>query len=384
MAVIISCLLLCLLYLSVPVSAANEGKNVTLSFGDSIAQGYGLEGYQVYGDAPVEGSYLYLWSQEHGELNTNQVKSYAKSGFTSQQILNTVRDADEQFLKNATEIFISAGGNDVMSCYGQMIFRVMSENPELLSEYASMPEMSGNTSIQQTIFSFLFSPAKQKLTQKLSALCTGEEAQKKYDAAVSDYQENLKNMIRRIRETNKTAEIVILPPYNPLKALTMESSLSASVDKTIALMDRTAQALLKDNEVNEKLHVISLLTAFEGQYHELTNVDRFDIHPGKQGHAEIYRLIKEELEPVAAVKNELADNEAAQDTKTISASENLSSLVPAQEEAPSAVTNIPPAETSQVISPVVTWILFGAACGCVAAIIVVFIVRRVKNKKTGK
>ena len=375
-AALLTAALVFLLPLSLPAGAAEKEQHVTLSFGDSIARGYGLQDYQMLSFLPTEDSYLYLWAEAHGEAETENASDFSRTGYTSEQILNSIRGTDGKLLASATEIFISAGGNDLMDCYEAQITRAVTDNREVFEEYG-MSFTGDIQSVQTAIFLALIDPSKQAMFDKLAQLCTDETSQKNYDAMVASYQDNLKEMVRIIREKNKQAEIVILSPYDPLQIMTARNGLIDSMSTTLRAQDEAAGALLDDKSLNEKLHVISLLSAFDGKYHEMTNVDILDIHPNKAGHAEIYRLISTELEPLSL---------SGQTESTVEAAETIGNqpVEISQETAPAAVTNIPAEETGWNIPPVVTYVLFGAACACAAAIVTVFVVRRVKSKKNGK
>ena len=400
-------MLLCLLLFSLPVSAAPED-DVTVAFGDSIVAGYALDGYSGSSDELTKDSFLQLWADDHGLKVNESVYCFAKTGYTSENILASVKKADKDTLSKAKVVLFTAGGNDVMDTYGEFFMKAIMSNMELIQKYNLQFNVMDHNATEKSILSVLSDPDKKELVDTLVGYCTNEEAQSTYQTMISNYEANLRAIVETIRKVNPDAEIVIMSTYDPLQSIDPPNGLTSSVGETIQEMDKRALALMQDSSCNHHLHVISLLNDFEGKYQDWTFIgSKSDIHPSVEGHAEIFRLLKAELDTNTEQSSaaESSAESSAQSTAQSAVTESSGTSEPSapassrtekkkeaeqaaasveQESVSAPKTNIPANEIKSESPNFVPYILCGVACICVAAIVIVFVIKRVRTKKSSK
>ena len=365
----------CALTFNVSAEEKNDGKKITAVFGDSIPAGYGLEGYDPNDPSAAADSFANLWAKQNDLTSEKSFQNYSKMGPTSSKITSVIKSADKNFLKTAKVIIISAGGNDVIDTYGEVMLNAVKDEKELLEKYDIRPDMSSLDSVQKEILSTVMNPLKYEVLDKMVEKCMDEKSIAVYDKIPKDFETSVKDGISYLHELNPDAEIILLLPYDPLKTVSIDNKLVDSIDNTISEINRVGKELENDKSFGGKLHCISLLSEFEGKYLQLLNVMNMDIHPSVEGHKYILQLLNESLSPETDVSKE----EKTETTETAaSISEQKSSL------SETDTANIQ-AESSSgqriYIHPVLTIVLFGASILCVAFIIVSFAVR---HKKSGK
>lgn len=360
---------------SVCVSAEEEENKKTVLFGDSLGTGYSLAGYSMLTSRLTEGSFISLLAKDWNLKNNETVYNYSVNGLTSARILNKVKEADQDVIKSAKYIIISAGGNDVLDTYGAVIMQAVMMNYKLLQENGlDKIDLSNINSLEQPVISLFSDPSNSELINKITDLCTSEEAQKTYASITEDYKTNLTEMITYLRSLNTDADIIILTPYDPLSIMEIDNKLVASASSTIKDMNKAASELLNDSSINSRLHIVDLSEAFKDEYKKLTNIEKFDIHPNEDGHSRIYQLLKNALE--APASETPAKEESTVSSAAPAAADNS--------EVPAATTNRSASESGFSMPDHVVYILFAAACLCIAGIVVVFVIKRVRKKKSGK
>lgn len=232
--------------------------------GDSIAAGYGLDGYSpddlyscrsypnILGD-----KYKNELKDECGHTMVNR----AVSGDDSSELLELINggslDAD---LADSDAVIISIGGNDLLGLL-----------TELLS---SLGYSLDDSSFDYKNFDIL--AAADKLTSM------GPQA----DEALDGFEANLSLIVQALR-SRTDAHIYIQTVYDPLEYY-------ASIPK---LVDFTGDKLGRLNEIikngsSEGYTVVDIAPVFEGQAEDVTNIKNFDIHPNFIGH----QLIADEVD----------------------------------------------------------------------------------------
>ena len=266
------------LFFSVNVSA-KEVKNICV-FGDSIPAGYGLEN-------PSE-NFVNMLGAEYGD-----VKNFAVVGSESGQILERIENTDRDILKNADTVIISAGGNDIMNVYGLKLlesaekYRAEMESMRIVLNYSEPVNIIGQ------ITALLFYPEKADMILKIFDECMTESAKADYKKAVSDFGENMREMVRHIKSTGSQADIYFFALYNPISVFSAETDFFNSLDESIEAMREDVLLLA---EGDGKFHAVDVFGHFRGHYAEWTNIYKFDIHPNKAGHQQLYELTEKALE----------------------------------------------------------------------------------------
>ncbi len=226
--------------------------------GDSIATGFGLDGYSAQ-DKTKCASYANLltavFDSELPEKAGFSSSNLAADGLTSSKMLTNLRDGIyDKELKHADAIVISIGGNDLLKPLLNLV--------------------SGENSFSEAI-------------DKLFSL--GKTLDKNLDA----YSDNLENIAAEIyaRNSSKDLTIFVQTLYNPLEG----NSLTALADLAEEKIDRL-NSIIKDEADDLDYSVADVAKAFEGENVELTNIENMDIHPNADGHARIARTLQPIIE----------------------------------------------------------------------------------------
>ncbi len=296
-------MLLCLLTVSLQTGLQTlyaktaAEKTIYVAFGDSIAAGYGLDGYSGENTAAPADSYQALTA----DFLHTQSRNYAVTGDTSDdciQLLQTGKaDAD---LKNADIITLSIGSNDLLLPFIQILLDHIKENPDI-------PDLSGmdpalieesiknGFTLPQIDISKLPEYYKQAvvLLQQLSDNDT-------LHAQASAFSEKFQTILSLLHEKAPQAEIYATNIYNPFAFLPKIGELA---DRYIQEINQAFTADASDYTL------IDVYTPFREK--ELTNVRidyseslRFqpDPHPSVQGHAVIGDLLITALKDAHAPK----------------------------------------------------------------------------------
>ena len=360
------------------VTVSADEKMTTAVFGDSIPAGYGLDGYDPSDTSAAADCFANLWAKQNGLEYGKSFQNFSKMGLPSRKINNVIKSADKSFLKNAKVVIISAGGNDVIDTYGEVMFDVMKDEQELLEKYDIRPDMSDLDSIQKEILSTVMNPLKYKVLERMAEKCTDEKYISIYDNIPKKFEKNIRESVGYIHDISPDAEIILLMPYDPLKTLTVENKLINSVDNTISEINRLGKEMEKDKSFDGKLHCISLLSEFEGKYLQLANVLKMDIHPSAEGHKYILGLIERSLSRETDVSKE---EKTSVSGTAASVSEQKNSPEKASDE--SLQSDISQGQRVY-LHPAFTVILFCAAVLCVVLIAASFAAKHSKkNKKNG-
>lgn len=238
-----------------------------LFLGDSIATGYGLDGYKS-GKENCESyanilAYKYA-NQLKGKCKT-AMKNSAIDGQTSGELLsglnNGVYDED---LRNSDAVIISIGGNDLLT----VLWDFVSDNFNINFNDSYTENQENNLNFTQII-------------QSITSLGS------KIDSNLKSFDSNLAQIAKYIK--NKSNGILIIQTlYNPFDQLGQEQIKEFIADKIKAL-NSSIEAHKNDSEAN--YIVADVYSEFYGKGNELTRISNMDIHPNQQGHKVIAQCV---------------------------------------------------------------------------------------------
>ncbi len=239
--------------------------------GDSIAAGYGLEGYDKE-DLYKCQSYPVMLGSEYTELLKDEcghtMINDAVSGDTSQDLLDLLDGGvlDED-LKNSDAVVVSIGGNDVL----HIIF-------DAAEKLGWDPEKGD------------FDFGRIDLKEAFDSLTSMSD---QIDEALEGYKTNLAEIAQKIHERTD-GEIYIQTLYNPVEYFKDWDML---VDYADGKID-TFNEIVKNGADADGVHhytVIDVGNQFEGRNSQLTNMSDYDIHPNADGHKVIAETVDKEL-----------------------------------------------------------------------------------------
>ena len=233
-----------------------------LFLGDSIAEGYGLEGFET--DKYSCSSYANILRDRYakeleGKCNENMIND-AVSGDTSEQLLTHLTNGEfDQNLATSDVVVISIGGNDILE-----IFLDFLENDLKISFNESSASLDlGNIS-------------PLGVAQSLGDMSDN------IDKALEKFDENLIKISDYINQ--KTDSVVIIQTlYNPIENIDQLEILENFAEKKISKLNEH----IKNNASNgsQTNYIVADVAAdFVGKAQKLTNISRFDIHPNTEGH----------------------------------------------------------------------------------------------------
>ena len=265
------------LFFGVNVSA-KEVKNICV-YGDSIPAGYGLA-------SPSE-NFVNQLAEEYSLKEGESLFNYAVSGATSGEILGQIKNTSNEILQNADTVIISAGGNDIMNEYGIKLVESAQKygleigSAGIVFDYQNPVNMIGQ------MLSMLINSDKADIILNIFDDCMTESAKADYQKAVDDFEKNIQEMTEYIKNTGSQADIYIFALYDPISVFSMDRDFFKSLSGSIESMH---EYVLKFAESDEKLHAVDAYSHFSGHYGEWTNIYKFDIHPNKAGHEQLFEI----------------------------------------------------------------------------------------------
>ncbi|MGN0648930.1 MAG: SGNH/GDSL hydrolase family protein [Oscillospiraceae bacterium] len=271
--------------LSTAASAAGFGKTAVL--GDSIATGYGLDGYTAGDNYSAKGSFGNMLSAECSDY-----VNLAVDGRTTAQLLEALDTAEmRDAVADADCVIISIGGNDFLQPMITAVQMAMFSNPDIMSII-----QGGDTA------DIDLNAVSEQLAQTVLA------AAENVDTAKSG--ENLNGILAKINELSPNADVKLLTVYNPfeggdsfyfdavndnfedVQAFSLAGIFGKLGDKAEAKLAQLNYEIVNAANSNGA-EIIDVYSAFKGHAAEYTNISSFDVHPNSSGHALIYSLISE-------------------------------------------------------------------------------------------
>ncbi len=207
---------LCLITLSVvslPVSLATakttpkQESVCYVAFGDSIAAGYGLEGYDSQPtDAPADS-----YQAQLGAFLKTQPKNYAVTGDDSQACIDLLTSgAADASLASADVISLSIGSNDLLLPFIQILMDYFDIEPD---------------SIDASLFTDGFSQLQIDLTKLSKYLEQSKELMKELSdqaqlhAQAAAFKGQFQKLLKLLRQKAPKAEIYVTNIYNPFVSI---------------------------------------------------------------------------------------------------------------------------------------------------------------------
>ncbi len=231
--------------------------------GDSIAAGYGLEGYKKddkYNCRTYSNILKSKYEKElEGECGHTMVNE-AVSGYTSSDLITQIQSGElDSELKDTDAVVVSIGGNDLLG----ILFKLI--------DSLGIDDIN-NFDVKDIDFA----------SAAVALLSMGSEA----DKALEQFTVNIDIISSELKSrTNGTVFVQTL--YDPVEYF----------DRLSVITDFTAQNIEKlNNIISEKsangYKVIDVAPRFKGRAGELTNIKKMDIHPNAAGH----EIIAEEVD----------------------------------------------------------------------------------------
>lgn len=238
-----------------------------LFLGDSIATGYGLDGYNG-GKENCE-SYANMLADKYanqlkGKCKTS-MKNSAIDGQTSGELLSGLHNGiyDED-LRNSDAIIISIGGNDLLT----VLWDFVSDNFNINFNDSDIENQENNLNFTQII-------------QSITSLGS------KIDSNLKSFDSNLAQIAKYIK--NKSDGIIIIQTlYNPFDQFGQEQ-VKEFISHKIKALNSSIET--HKNDAEAEYIVADVYSEFYGKGNELTRINSMDIHPNQQGHKVIAQCV---------------------------------------------------------------------------------------------
>lgn len=269
---------------------AGSSRNTYVAFGDSIAAGYGLEGYSGGQEVPPADSYQSIVGRF---LKTSPV-NYAVTGDDSTDCIELINSgiADEA-LSDASVITLSIGSNDLLKPFINIV-------KEALGITSSGGDM--DYSLIEDYYASLKNASFTDLVSMANSIAEKARDNEELHAKAQEFSSNFNEIIKILKEKAPQAVIYVTNIYNPFKDVMVAGSLADTYIKEL-------NSTFKDNGSDYTLIDTYSLFAKENlsnvkfDISDLDNIN-LDPHPSKEGHARIalaiLNALKEKNSPAPA------------------------------------------------------------------------------------
>ena len=271
------------------IKAADE-KNY-LALGDSISTGYGLS----------QNSFVEQIADKYGYNLTNS----AAEGETSQSLLDKLNSGSlKSDIENADVITLTIGGNDLMNAFYDFLAEKYNAsaqkdyNGEKIKEILMDDNDAEYSAVIMT--AMLNISSFQSSTQATNAL--------------SNFEENLNDIISYIETNNPDAWVIITTQYNPYKFLPQQGKDEPGMEETLELINTSfEQGVQQLNQVIKNVNTSSSTFAVADVYERFNDAEEnpcnatydikegklnLDFHPNEYGHGLIADMISGKIEEI--------------------------------------------------------------------------------------
>ena len=227
-----------------------------LFLGDSIPDGYGLDGYSAEDNSHCM-SYPNILEDEYREelkgVTDTKMINKAVSGDTTSDLINIIDSGEiDEYLRESDAVIVSIGGNDILRPIFEILSNLKDKDSDLFSVAASIPNVSD-----------------------------------KIDSALIVFEENLNTIAEKL-DSKTDGKIYVQNIYDPTEYIPVDIITDFTKKKINAINDIISSEA-------DTYTVIDIYSQFTGKSGELTNMPEFDIHPNAEGHKLIANIVDEEL-----------------------------------------------------------------------------------------
>ena len=134
------------------------------------------------------------------------------------------------------------------------------------------------------------------------------------DKALKNFTSTLDDIINAVEAKSK-GEIIVQTLYDPLDNFTAAAVFQSISKDKISKLNNIIKEHSTDENENERYIVADVFSEFSGHGKELTNINDFDIHPNKKGHALIASCIDKALKTKTYTYEEVVPDSSENDEK---------------------------------------------------------------------
>lgn len=238
-----------------------ENPKSMLILGDSIASGYGLEGYKK-NDCYSAENYGAMLASEYGLVKNDSYNNFGIDGQTSAELAQKLENGSYDDYLSSELVVISIGGNDLLG--------VLIGEGSVLFEQTRLGEfLNGEISFSEALESVNISQLSSQINQQSSA-------------QIAQFRTNMPRIINYIREKNPDVQIVLQTLYNPMNGSNdfIKSLYQSVIDQLNIAINETENCVIAD-----------VFSAFEQSEENLIQDDY--THPNAEGHKVIFQTVSQ-------------------------------------------------------------------------------------------
>ncbi|NLZ46923.1 MAG: SGNH/GDSL hydrolase family protein [Clostridiales bacterium] len=228
-----------------------------LLLGDSIATGYGLEGY-VEGDNYSADNYGSKLAEKYS-ITEDGYRNFAINGQTSEQLLEKIESGTYDKSLACEVVSISIGGNDLLTLLIDMLSKI--DFSVVLTGEVDLTDLLVN-----------------EMPEEVEKLSKGA------DENIIKFGENLTEIIKLINKKNPDTNIIIQTLYNPM---------NTGIDTIDDLYQEKITALNTVISSQDNCIVADVNTIFSSSDQKLVQKDM--THPNDEGHKLIFDVLDEKI-----------------------------------------------------------------------------------------
>ena len=236
--------------------------------GDSIAAGYGLEGYTLTDNYSCPDSYANILDKKYttdlAEICPHEMQNFAVSGAKSSDLIELLNSGKlDSALAETDAVVVSIGGNDLLENIYPIIssLGITVENKEIdLSNIDVFSLIGQITTLEEDVSNSL-----------------------------AEFEVNLKE-ITSVLDVKTEGDVYIQTLYNPFENFTDISMVKEFTQTTIVQFND----IIKNNSA-DNYKVIDVAADFAGKCNDLTRIGEIDIHPNEAGHKIIAETVDKAL-----------------------------------------------------------------------------------------
>lgn len=264
--------------------------------GDSIATGYGLEGYTAGKNDSAAGSFANMLYADMKKGGCKTYNNYAVDGMTAQALVEHLGSVaspeiiNEEGSRNV--IVLSIGGNDLLNPLYGAIGKAIESQKSTLELMGVTVDTSTPEATMATLNSAVAADKTGTVLSALQVLAATPENWANVVAATGTFDTDFDSIAKALYANDPNAEIYVLTVYNPFESVPGLEMLSAASDSVITSLNAViTKRAAEYNAAGKRMTVVDVNSAFKGKAPLLTNMSRLDIHPNAAGHQLISQLL---------------------------------------------------------------------------------------------
>lgn len=292
----------CLLASSVGANGAilspeTNGPSDLLVLGDSIATGYGLDGYNADDNNSAAESFGSLLAENYGLTFDETYFNFASNGLTT-GLLSESFDTPEgedgtltQHIADSDAIVISIGGDDFLLPFIGLIGSALEANSDAITALGVEVSTGNDSEILATLNAALAADTDGALMTTLMTTLGSTDTINTLSENVTIAGDNIRTILSSIFDINPDTNVFLFTVYNPFSGAEGYESMNTVTNIVFNALNNSIKTIVEEANENNSATVIDVAGLFKDNGATYTNINDVDIHPNAAGHEVIYNAI---------------------------------------------------------------------------------------------